>query len=114
MDVRPARVTVIAIAIFIVTEPIDGIPCFQTGYAVRESERRKGLGLQTLESSLAELRHGMSRTPMVEFYVEAVVGTANEASNRIAAKLLSDQPEAITDEISDESAWQYLRLVKIH
>ena len=112
LDARPARTTVLAIALFTVTDPIEGIPCFQTGCAVLESQRRKGIGALILRDALDEFRHGMDQTQMTEFYVEAVVGAHNLASNRIAARVLTDNAAVITDEISDGPAFQYLRLVK--
>ena len=112
LDAKLAKTTVRAIAVFVVTEPIGGTPCFQTGYAVVESERRKGTGSQILEHAVDELRNGMSSTPVAEFYVEAVVGADNEASKKIASRVLSTEPKSITDEFADEPAFQYLRLVR--
>jgi hypothetical protein len=107
-----SRRCVHGIALFIVTEPIDGVACFQTGYAVAESARRKGLATALLQQGIDELTFGMSRTPVAEFYVEAVVGADNVASNKIAARVLSATPEAIKDEDSGEEAFQYLLKVR--
>lgn len=71
------------------TEPVSGIPCFQIGYAVIEKMRNKGIGKKILAQAIEELTHGLSRSPMKEFYIEAVVSTSNDSSNKIATKLIS-------------------------
>ena len=104
--------TVEGIALFVHTDPIDGIPCFQTGYAVIETIRRKGVGSDIVTKGIEEMKNGLRRNGVKEFYVEAVVGVGNVASNKLAKRLLSDTPEEITDELSGEQAFQYLKLIK--
>jgi hypothetical protein len=48
---------------------------------------------------------------MKEFYLEAVVSTSNEASNKIANKLISAPVKCEKDVYSGELAYQYLRKV---
>lgn len=98
-----------AIALFVLTEPIEGTPCFQIGYAVIEKMRQRGIGQRVLEKAIAEHTHGLSRTAMKEFYLEAVVSTSNEASNKIANKLMSAPVKCDKDIYSGEQAYQYLR-----
>jgi RimJ/RimL family protein N-acetyltransferase len=100
-----------AIALFVLTEPIDGTPCFQIGYAVIENMRQRGIGQRVLEEAIAELTHGLRRTDMKEFYLEAVVSTSNEASNKIANKLISTPIRCDKDIYSGEQAYQYLRKI---
>lgn len=102
-----------AIALFIVTEPINGVLCFQAGYAVAGPVRRQGLGSRVVQAGIDELKNGMGRTPIKEFYVEAVVGVDNVASNKIASATISAKPEPIADALSGESALQYLRKVQV-
>lgn len=101
--------TVTAMVIFALVEPIDRVQCFHMGYAVAEDFRGQGLGKDIAAAAMKELAKGFSRTPIDKFYIEAVVGAGNEASHKIAAKLLSGMPTPITDEISGEPAFQYLR-----
>jgi hypothetical protein len=101
-----------AIALFAMTEPIQGITCFQIGYAVTEYARGQGIGTRVLQQAIEELNHGLSRTPVKEFYLEAVVSTVNVASNRIATRLLSDSPKSSNDCFSGEPIFQYLRRVQ--
>jgi GNAT superfamily N-acetyltransferase len=101
-----------AIALFGLTEPIQGVPCFQIGCAVAESMRGQGIGAKLLQQAIEELRHGLSRTPMKEFYLEAIVSTANVASNRMVKRLIADTPEPGIDHFSQEPIFQYLRKVQ--
>jgi len=101
-----------AIALFAMTEPVDGVQCFQIGYAVAESMRGQGLGGRVLQQAIDELTHGLSRTPMKEFYLEAVVSPANLPSNKIAKRLIVDSAKECTDCFSNEPALQYLRRVQ--
>lgn len=103
---------VVAIALFAEAGRIEGIPCFQLGYAVIESMRKQGLASEIVSKGMEELINGLKRNGAKKFYVEAVIGTDNEPSNRLAKRLLSVQPEAITDEFSNEPAFQYLKLVE--
>jgi len=100
-----------AIALFVKAGFVEGTPCFQTGYAVAIDQRNGGLGTQIVKQGLAELQNGMSRTPIKEFFVEAIVSTENTASNKIAAKILSQLPISCKDEFTNEPALQYLRKV---
>lgn len=97
-----------AIALFVVVDGVEGLPCFQVGYAVAEPMRGQGLSSKILRQGIDELRHGLSRTPMREFYLEAVVSDANIASNKIARRLISDSPKPCNDDFSGEPAQQYL------
>lgn len=103
--------TVTALVLFVLIEPMKGVPCFQIGYAVPNSHRRKGIAKNTVKAALNELTHGLSRTPMSEFYIEAIVGNNNDASNNIAASLISDQPTEIIDEFSKLPALQYVKKI---
>jgi hypothetical protein len=102
---------VIAVSLFVLIAPIEGITCFHAGNAVIESRRGKGLGLAILSQGMEELHHGFKKQGAKKFYVEGVVSVPNEPSNKIARRLLSDNPTAITDAFSGEPALQYLKLL---
>jgi hypothetical protein len=99
-----------AVALFGHNGYIERIPCFQTEYAVVETMRQKGLASDLVSKAIEEMRNGFGRNGAKRFYVEAVVGVTNTASNRLAKQLLSDVPEAITDEFSGEPALRYVKL----
>lgn len=101
-----------SIALFVLTEPVEGIPCFQMGWATVESLRDQGLATDTTTKGIDELRNGLKKHGVGKFYIEAIVSDSNQPSNRIAKKLLSDSPVKCTDSFSGEPAVQYLRMVK--
>jgi len=103
---------VIAVSLFALTDPIEGIPCFQAGNAVIESMRRKGLGSAILSRGIEELCNGFKKQGAKKIYIEGVVSVSNEPSNKIARRVLSDAPTSITDAFSGEQAFQYLKLIE--
>lgn len=109
--VRLQRQTVTALAIAVLTEPIDGIPCFQLGVAVPEAFRGQGRAKSIVEAAIAEMKNGFSRNNIREFYVEAIVGDHNKPSQQVAAATISTTPKAVTDSDSGLPAQQYLRKI---
>lgn len=99
--------TILALVQFVSIDPLDGIPCFQAGYAVPEIFRRQGLAKSSFEAALAEMVQGFSR--LGDFYVEAVVGYDNLASQKISEAVLGGSPQEITDSVSGKQALRYLR-----
>jgi hypothetical protein len=108
---RVQRKTVTALAIAVLTEPIEGIPCFQLGVAVPEAYRGEGRAKGIVEAAIVEMKSGLARNKIHAFYVEAIVGAHNEPSRRVAATTISDAPVQVTDEFSGLPAFQYLRKV---
>ena len=104
--------TVQAIALFAEAERMLGLPCFGAGVAVLESLRGKGIARSLVEKAIDELRHGFSRTPMKTFYLEAVVLTTNEPSNRLASRVFSSTRETGIDAFCGEPIYQYVRKVE--
>ena len=104
---------VLAFANFVTGGFEKGLPVFQVGVAVPESERGKGRAKHIVAAGIAELKHGLSRArPGSEFYVEAVIGLDNIASQCVAAAVISsDAPEPITDSVSGLPALHYMRKV---
>ena len=100
-----------AIAQFVPADPYEGLPCFSVGYAVFEQHRGRGLATTTVRDGISELHHGLRETGVTKFYVEAVVSPSNAPSNRIASRLLTASPAAITDSYSGEPALQYMKLI---
>ena len=103
--------TVTALALVVMGDPIEGLPCFELGVAVPEEYRSQGRAKKIVEAAIAELKHGLARNKISTFYVEAVVGTANEASKRVAAAIISASPVAGTDYLSGLPALQYVRKI---
>jgi hypothetical protein len=78
--------TVLSFANFVTVGFQDGLPVFQIGVAVSESERGKGRAKHIVAAGISELEHGLSRVhPGASFYVKAVIGLDNVASQHVAA-----------------------------
>jgi GNAT superfamily N-acetyltransferase len=104
---------VTALAVFAVVDPIDGIPCFQLGYAVLPEKRGQGRARDLVNAAIAEMRNGFRRAGVMRFYIEAIAGESNVASNRVAATTISKTFELITDAFSGQPANRYLRLIEL-
>lgn len=100
------------IAIFTPVEPIDGVVTFGLGYAVAQQFRGEGLAAEIVTKAIEELRNGMARNGLREFYLEAIVGTNNAPSNAVARRVISDSPKDGTDAISGEPILAYVKLVR--
>jgi RimJ/RimL family protein N-acetyltransferase len=103
--------TVTAFVEFASCEPIEGMPCFAIGYAVPEPYRNQGRAKDIVSAAISEMQHGFGRIGMV-FYVEAIVGADNKASQRVAEQFISDTPVAMTDQISGLPAFRYVRRIE--
>ena len=101
-----------AVSLFVAAERMEGIPCFGIGYAVEKSAQQKGLATDIVKKSIEELSNGLKRNGIPKFYVEAIVGTSNIPSIKLAEKLISKSPRECTDEVSGEPAFQYVRLIE--
>jgi hypothetical protein len=64
-----------------------------------------------LRDAILEMREGFGRAGHGGFWIEAVVGVDNPASQRVAAAVLTSSPEPITDDVSGLPALHYLRWV---
>jgi hypothetical protein len=100
--------TITALAMFAAVQPLDDLPCFQMGIAVPLTFRRQGLGQSTVKAGIVELKAGLARVPIPEFFLEAVVSVNNEPSKRIAVSALAVEPKPITDKFSGEPALLYV------
>jgi hypothetical protein len=101
--------TVTAFVNLVPVDPIEKRPCFMIGYAVPQAFRGQGLAKAAVRAALAEMEVGFSRAGLAPFFIEAIVGADNLASQAVAAATLSDTPEAVTDEFSGQPAYQYVR-----
>jgi hypothetical protein len=89
--------TITAMATAVMTDPIKGVLCFQLGVAVPKAFRSQGRAKDAVNAAIIELKHGLARNKISTFFVEAVVGTHNEASKRVAAATISTTPvEVVT------------------
>ena len=101
--------TVVSLAMLVQVQPLEGLPCFQLGYAVPERYRAQGRAKDIAASAVAELERGLTRNGVRTFCIEAIVGTDNEPSMRVATATVSNSPVPITDELSGLPAFHYIR-----
>jgi len=103
--------TVVALVQFIPCDPVEGEPCFNVGWAVAENYRGQGWGYRTVVAAINEMQNGFSRAGLTAFWVEAIVGEENVASQRLAEKVLSDSVKKASDSVSGDPIVQYLRRI---
>ncbi len=108
---RMAGHTVVALVQFIPCDPVEGEPCFNVGWAVAEAYRGQGRGRGAVSAAIKEMQHGFNRAGIKAFWVEAIVGEDNVASQRLAEKVLSEQVKKATDSYSGDPIVQYLRRI---
>ena len=92
-----------ALALFVTVEPIDQVPCFSLGYAIVPERRGQGLASTIVQAGIKELQHGLSQHNIDAFYVEAVAGVDNHASQKVAAKTLTPTYTETVDEVSGKT-----------
>lgn len=102
---------VTALVSFLHDQPVDGERCFGVGWAVPEELRGEGRAPEAFKAALRELRHGLARHGIARFYVEAVVGVDNPASQRVAEKVISPALKTDTDKFAGVPVIQYLRKI---
>ncbi|MDD0979776.1 GNAT family N-acetyltransferase [Pseudomonas shahriarae] len=99
-------------AVYVLAQPLNGKPCFGVGYATDVDYRGQGLATEVVQASMVELQKGM--TPKLRspgFYLEAIIGTDNFASQKVAERTLSKKPKQTTDKESGQPALQYVKLL---
>jgi GNAT superfamily N-acetyltransferase len=104
--------TITAFATLIIVDQIDGLPVFHAGFAVPPPYRGQGRAKAVLKAAIAELAAGLGRASKSAFYIEAVVGVGNAASNAVCRSVLTEKPEEITDSVSGQPALHYIRRVE--
>lgn len=95
---------VTALVSFDENELIDGVHCYDIGYAVAEAYRNQGRAKEIIAAAIRELQ-GNGEV----FYVNAIVAADNTASQRVAAQVLSEKAVSVTEPISGLPAFRYLR-----
>lgn len=102
--------TVKALAMFVPVEPVGKVPCVAIGYAVAEQFRGQGLSYEIVEKSIDEFKQSYKQRQR-QFYLEAVIGIENVASQKVSNRFISNFPDDITDEVSGAPALHYICLV---
>lgn len=95
--------------------PYEGKPCFGLGCAVPQRFRGRGRAAEATVAVMKELRQGLARAGITSFYVEAVIGVNNIASQRTAAKAIARI--AVAEDLDKDAGVpvvQYIRLIEAH
>jgi GNAT superfamily N-acetyltransferase len=103
--------TVKSLAVLAPLEPIKGMPCFGVHFAVNEAYQGQGLAAEIVEVAIAELRHGLGRNGIVEFYIEATIAEPNAGAQKVACQVLSTKFDKIFDGVTESQCYRYRRLV---
>lgn len=101
-----------AYAVYIMAEALEGKPCLCLGYATDELYRNQGLATEIVKVSMEELRKAIApqlREP--GFYVEAIIGLDNLASQKVAARTLGGDPTRVIDAASGLPALRYVKFI---
>ncbi len=81
-----------------------GKPCFDVGITTYKKFRNQGHGTSVLIKAIDELKHGLARNGIKEFYIELKVDKDNQASHKLCSKFADE-------EIKTEQGTNYLKLV---
>jgi hypothetical protein len=100
--------TVTAFVSFVMCDAIQGILCFNIGYAVPALFRNQGRATSIIRSAILEMKNGFSRAGITTFYIEAIVGKDNISSQQVAQKTITEKPIEIIDQVSGLPALQYI------
>lgn len=106
--VRFKNTALTSLAIIIPADPYKGERCFQIGYAVPQHFRKRGFAKEICRAALAEFQAGIGRNGIDSFYVEAVVGTKNIASQKVAESIFGKPVKENFDQYSNEPILQYI------
>lgn len=99
---------------FALVEPIEDIPAFNVGYAVKPNHRGRGLAVEAVRKAIEEMKNGFSRQQEFgrNFYVEAIVEASNQHSIRVAEVIFGEPGKLITDVHANLPALYYKMLVE--
>lgn len=97
-----------SIVAFVQKDQHDGIPCFNVGYATEFTQRKKGLAKALLRTAIYELKEGLKRQGVPDFYLEVGVEKNNIASIKVASDVFQIAPVDSYDPDSLTPTFGYL------
>lgn len=101
----------IAIAIFGLESPINGLTCFNVGYAVKESYRGRGLSIEAINFGIEDLKSKLKLAKIHKFYIEAVIEVNNIHSLNVAKKIFLEPGKNSIDSESKKPAFYFNKLI---
>lgn len=100
-----------AIAVVVITEPLENLPVIHIGCAVREDQRGKGHGRYVLTVALQDFQTSMAAKGLTDYWIESLVEADNAASVAMTTKVLGIEPEEVTDDETGEPSFRFLKRV---
>ena len=94
-----------AFCVVVMSDPYKGKPCFDVGISTFHKFRRQGHANSLLKKVIDELKNGLIRNGINEFYIDLKVDSDNEASKNLCKKF-SDE------EINKDNGVIFLKLIK--
>lgn len=102
-----------SLVIFGLENPIDGLTCYNVGYAVKESCRGRGFAMEAINYGLKKLITQLSHERLKAFYLEALVDQSNVHSINVAKKFFSNEPDLVIDRESGTISLQFKKIIYI-
>jgi hypothetical protein len=102
-----------AMSIFGLVDPIDGLHCFNVGYAVKESCRGRGLAVEAVNKGIKELSKSFVNAGVRRFYIDALIDAKNIHSLNVAKRLFSNLGVPAIDESTGTPSFYFKRLIVI-
>ncbi|CAM4439764.1 GNAT family N-acetyltransferase [Vibrio agarivorans] len=93
-----------AYCVAVLGQQYEGKLCFDVGVTTFKKFRSQGHGTAVLMKAIDELKNGLSRNGVKEFYIELKVDKGNEVSHKLCRKIADDTVET-------EAGTNYLKLV---
>jgi len=101
-----------ALSIFGLEDPIGGVVCYNLGYAVKESLRRRGLAIEAVLKGLEILRVELGSIGIEKFYLESVVAKTNIPSIKVAEKIFSESGVLMNERDTGTLSLYFKKLIK--
>ena len=111
--VRFEGTKVTAMAMICPAPNYEGHRCFQVAYAVPEHLRRQGRAKEVLRATLKDFQAYVEDSGGRVYYIEAMIGAENLASQRVAEAVIVGRPIQTVEKHSGKPAVQYLMRVEI-
>jgi len=101
------------LAIFGLEDPIDGVECWNVGYAVKENHRGRRLAVEAVNKGIEDLKMKFRKTNLKNFYVEAVIDLTNKHSINTAEKIFPGPGDTVIERETKTRALQFKKLVEL-
>ncbi len=101
------------LAIFGLENSVDGIVCYNVGYAVKENHRGRGLAVEAINKGIEDLKKKFSLQGIKNFYLEAVVGVNNKHSIQVAEKIFLKPGVLILESESNTPSLLFRKLISV-